>query len=176
MNIRPLTLTLCPVFALALAAPVASSTGPSSTNYAIAWDVFDSGGGSASSTNYRIVDTVGQPTPAGVSTSASYTLSAGFQSPPDFDEDGVRNFMDNCLFEANGNQRDTNADGFGNICDPDLNDDLAINAVDLGILKSRFFTADPDADFNGDGFVNPVDLGIMKARFFTAPGPSGIAP
>lgn len=42
-----------------------------------------------------------------------------------------------------------------------------------GLVKSEFFTTDPDADLNGDGVVNFVDLGTMKSSFFGQPGPSG---
>lgn len=95
---------------------------------------------------------------------------------PDTDGDGVPDVADNCTLVANPGQRDTNGDGFGNLCDADLNDDGVVNASDLGLLRVVFFTADPDADFNGDGAVNPSDLGIMRAGFFAPPGPSGIAP
>ena len=47
-----------------------------------------------------------------------------------------------------------------------------VNAVDLGLFKSVFFSADANADFNGDGVVNVIDLGTLKAFFFLAPGPS----
>jgi hypothetical protein len=76
---------------------------------------------------------------------------------------------------ANENQRDTNADGYGNVCDPDLNGDGVVNAQDLARLKQLFFRADPDADLNGDGVVNAVDLTRLKATFFKAPGRSGLA-
>ena len=92
----------------------------------------------------------------------------------DTDLDSVFDALDNCSEEANVDQRDTNGDGFGNICDPDLNNDGAINVLDLGLMKAVFFSADADADLDGDGVVNVVDLGIMKARFFGEPGPSGL--
>ncbi|MEM6641280.1 MAG: hypothetical protein AAF610_15435, partial [Pseudomonadota bacterium] len=66
----------------------------------------------------------------------------------------------------------TDEDGFGNLCDADLNNDNTVNVVDLGIFRSVFFSSDPDADFNGDGTVNILDLGIMRAGFFAAPGPA----
>ncbi len=94
----------------------------------------------------------------------------------DIDGDGVSDAADNCLRVANSDQRDSNGDGFGNLCDADLNNDNVVNVVDLGILRTVFFTADPDADFNGDGVVNVTDLGIMRAGFFAAPGPSGLSP
>ena len=94
----------------------------------------------------------------------------------DEDNDLIPDINDNCRLVANTNQRDTNGDGFGNVCDADLNDDGVINVVDLGLLRAVFFSADPDADFNGDGVVNVVDLGIMRASFFGPPGPSSLAP
>ncbi|MEO1575878.1 MAG: thrombospondin type 3 repeat-containing protein, partial [Pseudomonadota bacterium] len=88
----------------------------------------------------------------------------------DGDADGVIDLADNCATTANADQRDTDGDGFGNRCDPDLNNDGVINVVDLGLLRAVFFSADPDADFNGDGVVNVVDLGIMRTMFFGPPG------
>jgi hypothetical protein len=68
-------------------------------------------------------------------------------------------------------------DGFGNICDPDLNNDLKVDFADLALLKSVFFTnVDPDADLNGDGRTDFADLAILKSMFFTKPGPSGLEP
>ncbi|MEO1574512.1 MAG: thrombospondin type 3 repeat-containing protein, partial [Pseudomonadota bacterium] len=99
----------------------------------------------------------------------------GIEPPADSDGDGVVDNQDNCTEEPNADQRDTNGDGYGNVCDADLNNDGIINVVDLGRLRAVFFTGDPDADFNGDGVVNVVDLGIMRAGFFGAPGPSGVA-
>jgi len=174
INNENLTMVLAAL--MATAAMSAAAAGPSSTNYQIAWDVVDSGGGTSMSASYTLNDSVAQPSALGISTSASYILQPGFFAPPDVDEDGVRNFMDNCIQDVNANQRDTNGDGYGNLCDADLNNDGITNATDLGLLKLNFFTGDPDADLNGDGIVNVVDLGIVKLRFFTPPGPSGIAP
>jgi len=98
----------------------------------------------------------------------------GIVIEPDADSDGIVDSLDNCIEISNPDQRDTNGDGYGNICDPDLNNDGGVNFVDLGILKSNFFSADPDSDLNGDGGVNFGDLGIMKSMFFAPPGPSGL--
>jgi hypothetical protein len=94
--------------------------------------------------------------------------------PADTDSDGVPDDSDNCTEIANGDQRDTNGDGIGNVCDPDLDGDCVVNFSDLGVLKSVFFTSDPDADLDGDGSVNFIDLGVLKQFFFLAPGPSGV--
>ncbi|HEX9625562.1 MAG TPA: hypothetical protein VGA00_01335 [Acidiferrobacterales bacterium] len=105
-----------------------------------------------------------------------YAMARATWTAPDGDGDGVVDTLDNCTLAANADQRDTNGDGYGNLCDADLTDDGLVNFADLGLLKLRFGSSDPDADFNGDGFVNFGDLGIMKQQFGKPPGPSGIVP
>lgn len=92
---------------------------------------------------------------------------------------------DNCILRANGPlipdaggsiQLDTDGDNFGNICDPDFDINLIVNAADLAIFKSVFFTSNPDADLNGDGIVNAGDLAILESLFFQPPGPNGLVP
>ena len=102
--------------------------------------------------------------------------TAAAASGADADGDGVADSLDNCSQHANPDQRDSNGDGFGNACDPDLNNDLIVNPVDLGLFRSAFFSTDADADFNGDGVVNPIDLGILRVFFFGPPGPGAVAP
>ena len=101
----------------------------------------------------------------------------------DTDSDGIADVSDNCTLVPNGfllpddggnSQRDTNNDGFGNVCDADLNNDNVVNVIDLGLLRNVFFQADEDADLNGDGVVNIVDLGLLRAQFFGPPGPAGL--
>lgn len=89
----------------------------------------------------------------------------------DTDGDGIGDDVDNCTLVANADQTDSNGDGYGNICDADLNDDCVVNFLDLGALRTVFFTADADADFNTDGTVNFIDLGLMRSAFFQPPGP-----
>ncbi len=107
------------------------------------------------------------------------TLDTGETNPlvaDDTDADGLLDGFDNCTQAANPNQIDTDGDGFGNYCDPDYNNDGSINFIDLGIMKSVFFSNDANIDMNGDGSVNFIDLGIMKSMFFGSPGPSGLIP
>jgi len=94
----------------------------------------------------------------------------------DTDADGKLNGSDNCTLKANANQRDTNNDGFGNLCDPDLDNNGIVNAADQTLMQSRFYSKDPNADLNGDGFVNFGDLAILKSLYGKAPGPSGLVP
>jgi len=94
----------------------------------------------------------------------------------DADGDGVADDHDNCTLVSNFDQRDTNDDGYGNACDPDLNNDGIVNFADLAKMKSVFFTTNADADLNGDGVVNFADLARLKEFFFKPPGPSAKAP
>lgn len=103
-------------------------------------------------------------------------------APPlaDSDGDGVADANDVCILVPDGlaqphPQRDTDGDGYGNLCDADLNGDGIVNFADLAILRRVFFGRDPDADLDGDGVVNFSDLARMRAAFFQPPGPSGRA-
>jgi hypothetical protein len=103
---------------------------------------------------------------------AAYVI---FGRVADGDEDGIPDGSDNCTLLPNADQRDTNGDGFGNVCDPDLDDNGIVNFMDLGVLKRVFLTRDPHADFDGNGVVDFQDLATMKAFFLKPPGPSGLA-
>lgn len=92
----------------------------------------------------------------------------------DTDGDGISDSADNCTLVANADQTDGDADGIGNACDADFNNDCIVNVIDLGILRTVFFTNDAEADLNNDGVVNVIDLGIFRTLFFGVPGPSGL--
>lgn len=47
----------------------------------------------------------------------------------DVDGDGVVNFVDNCIWTPNPNQKDNDWDGDGNACDPDMDGDGMIVAM-----------------------------------------------
>jgi len=108
------------------------------------------------------------PTLAGTPTTVQGEAFAGVA---DSDGDGVTNDLDNCSWVPNADQRDTNADGFGNICDADLNNDGTVNFGDLTLFRSVWLTTDADADLNGDGTVNFGDLTIFQSLWLQAPGP-----
>ncbi len=98
----------------------------------------------------------------------------------DADSDGVEDDAagaDNCVAKPNADQRDTDSDGYGNLCDADLNQDFIVNNDDLNALRLQFnklassSAAAANADFNGDGRVNYADLAILKSQMGQAPGP-----
>lgn len=93
----------------------------------------------------------------------------------DTDADGIPDVSDNCITVSNSDQRDTDGDNYGNICDADLNNDCSVNFGDLERFRTVFFGDDPDADLDGDGFVNFSDLSSLRQQFFGPPGPSGLA-
>ncbi len=88
---------------------------------------------------------------------------------------------DNCVGISNPAQRDTDGDGFGNRCDPDLTNDGIVNFADLAEFKKIFgFESVPGeisdhADFDGSGRVDYDDLDILRTFFGKAPGVSGVA-
>ncbi len=109
---------------------------------------------------------------------------------PDADADGLTDARDNCTLAPNGrpvapgepeDQRDTDADGFGNACDPDFDGDGIVGASDFIDLSQAYGSAegdagyDPDVDLDGDGAVGDADWQIFQAAFGSPPGPSGLA-
>jgi hypothetical protein len=109
---------------------------------------------------------------------------------PDVDGDGVRDGVDNCMNVVNGPlspdaggniQLDTDGDGFGNICDADLdNSGGTVNLDDFFVFRGAFgqtgTPAADNADLDGDGNVNLDDFFIFRGLFGSAPGPSGLNP
>lgn len=128
---------------------------------------------------------------------------------PDTDGDGIFNLVDNCTEAPNSlttsghsiSQGDTDADGFGNTCDGDFNNNGAVNAQDSGIFNVCFACAagqggNPNTptnctsagidcevtDLNDNGFVNAQDTGrffqLFAAEVTNGPGssigPSGL--
>ncbi|MEM9387895.1 MAG: integrin alpha [Pseudomonadota bacterium] len=94
--------------------------------------------------------------------------------PSDLDRDGVSDEADNCQLAINADQRDSNGDGYGNLCDADLNDDCVVTAADWFIMRDVLFTDDADADLDGDGEVDLQDARRLFEHRGEAPGPSGV--
>ncbi len=98
-------------------------------------------------------------------------------SATDLDGDGVPDTTDNCLAVANAGQTDTDADGFGNHCDADFNNDCRVNFADLQAIRAvfpNFLGQEQVFDLNGDGNVNFIDLQILRQLVFLPPGPAAM--
>lgn len=112
----------------------------------------------------------------------SFCTGAGdLREEPDADSDGVTDTEDNCLFAANPTQLDTDADGYGNACDGDYNDDGVVGTVDFMRFRLAFGATegspgwDPELDANGDGAIGTVEFTLVRGNFGAPPGPSGLA-
>lgn len=105
--------------------------------------------------------------------------------PADRDGDQILDHADNCLHVPNLDQRDTDDDGIGNICDADVDGNGVVTTsfgqifptavrgdVEWIALTAQNGPYDPDHDLDGDGFVNERDVGIAQLGVFRPPGPS----
>jgi hypothetical protein len=109
----------------------------------------------------------------------AWPVTAGDPFGTDTDNDGIADDKDNCTLVPNANQRDTNGDGYGNICDPDFNGDGTVNINDFNRLKARLNitpVVDVDTDLDGNGAVNINDFNRLKSFLGKPPGPSGLHP
>ncbi len=106
--------------------------------------------------------------------------------PTDLDGDGVPDAEDNCVEIPNPDQRDTDGDGIGNLCDPDVNKSGVVTTswgqvlppeaagdIERIALAVQRHVYDPNYDLDGDGKVDETDLGIAQLWLFLPPGPSG---
>lgn len=99
----------------------------------------------------------------------------------DEDEDGVLDTLDNCAGKLNPDQRDTDADGYGNLCDPDITNDGRVGVPDFLILSAGFGRRAGDAgydlhaDLDSDGVIGTGDFLELVSRFGGAPGPSNLS-
>jgi hypothetical protein len=102
-------------------------------------------------------------------------------SGPDSDDDGLPDPEDKCRDLANPTQVDADADGYGNLCDGDFNNDGRVGGPDFVQVGSRFGVHIGDAsydaavDMNADGVIGGPDLALWAPFFGDPPGPSGLA-
>jgi hypothetical protein len=112
-----------------------------------------------------------------------WKMTVHFLGPADSDADTVPNTQDNCVDVPNGpaeapnNQCDTDADGYGNACDADLNDDGSVDTSgDFSLFAPLFTTTGTsDADLNCDLIVGGPDYATFGKSLWGEPGPSGLA-
>ena len=98
--------------------------------------------------------------------------------------DGVPDSTDNCVLVPNGPlmqtasctaQEDADLDGFGNPFDLDVNNNGAVDLIDLSnnfLTQGAVGTAH---DYNCNGAVDLLDLSESFLRQGEIPGPSGLA-
>jgi len=104
----------------------------------------------------------------------------------DIDSDGVGDVCDNCRNVANANQRDTNSDEddntskagiqhYGNICDPDFNNNGLVGLEDFNTWRAYYRQTVPpapdDIDLNGNGNIDLGDHNIWRQYYRKTPGP-----
>ncbi|MES2154282.1 MAG: thrombospondin type 3 repeat-containing protein [bacterium] len=75
----------------------------------------------------------------------------------DSDGDHVVDRIDDCPTVANANQKDTDLDGHGDVCDTDLDGDSFLNAADNCPLINNRDQDDLDGDGDGDACDTDVD-------------------
>jgi hypothetical protein len=107
-------------------------------------------------------------------------------SSPDSDSDGVPDAFDNCSSTANGPlaatpalcnaQQDFDVDGYGQACDPDVNNDGGVGLDDVNdVLGAQGSGAGNASDLNCDGGVGLDDANIVLGSQGATPGPSGLS-
>lgn len=116
-------------------------------------------------------------------------MSFALYFPPasgDSDGDGDPDAADNCVNVPNANQRDTDGDGYGNVCDADLNNDGMVStswgvispASQQGDLEKIQLTAsggpyNASHDLDGDNDVDVYDVSLAATQVWLPPGPKG---
>ena len=80
----------------------------------------------------------------------------------DFDGDGVSDELDNCPAVANADQWDSDADGLGNGCDVDFDNDGVVSQEDATALKNAMSAEYAEEfDLDADGAVGTSDWGVF---------------
>jgi hypothetical protein len=92
----------------------------------------------------------GQGATCSLTNITSNKTSAASFKPLDGDGDGITDDDDNCPLISNADQRDTDGDGFGDVCDDDYDGDGITNMSDNCPFSSNTDQLDIDGDGIGD--------------------------
>jgi hypothetical protein len=98
----------------------------------------------------------------------------------DVDGDGIYGAADNCVLRTNGNQCDSDGDGFGNRCDGDMNNNGSTNAQDTTLFRQQLGQASQPPTYNkadincSGGGVNAQDNTLYRQLIGSPPGPANI--
>ncbi len=110
-------------------------------------------------------------------------------APDEGDGDGIPDVLDKCLLDSRNavapSTCDTDLDGYGNVCDPDFDQNFTTNSVDFSLFFVPAFKGNPNpiTDLDCNGTTSSGDF----SRYFipkfkgapalggSAPGPSGLA-
>lgn len=110
----------------------------------------------------------------GVLTAMIFALMVGFPIAsmaglaPDADSDGVPDVLDNCDLVPNAGAAncDSDQDGYGNMCDADLDQTNVVNVKDLGVWRAQNALGAGGnliADMDCTGVINVKDLGRWRS-------------
>jgi len=88
----------------------------------------------------------------------------------DVDNDGVCNAQDNCLSIANTNQLDSDADGFGNVCDNDDDADGFADTAEAFIGTDPLNTCSWPPDTDNSLLVDSHDVFFVSGRLGASTG------
>ena len=110
------------------------------------------------------------PGPSGLSSAGATTCPE-----PDTDGDGLVDSADNCTEVSNPAQGDADLDGYGDLCDPDINNNGFVDYADLNSYLGNLGSTDPLYDLNGNGAVGLDDVNEVLGSLYQDPGPSGLS-
>jgi hypothetical protein len=129
-----------------------------------------------------------------LATAVIWPLAAAAAEPAvDTDHDGIPDTLDKCTLDSRNATApatcDSDGDGYGNVCDPDFDQDFAVTETDYTMFFVPAFKGQDPApwpqgmDMNCDGVVNATDYGMFFVPKFKGdaklggakPGPSGLA-
>lgn len=97
---------------------------------------------------------------------AVYSPGSALTEDYDTDLDDIPNGSDNAYLTPNSGQQDTDGDGYGNICDCDVDNNDVVDYGDVTIFFGDYGSSGPDidTDFDSNGVVAYGDVTILFGR------------